>query len=58
MSKTAQVRDEKKNISQLNIIYQLKKNQNIPILTPFGIKNGISVQECENTKDGYIYHKG
>ena len=51
MSKTAQVRDEKKNISQLNIIYQPKKNQNIPILTPFGIKNGISQRQFIKIKN-------
>ena len=41
MSKIEQVHDKKK-ISQKNIIYQPKKNRNIPILSPFGIKNGIS----------------
>ena len=33
---------KQKKISQKNIIYQPKKNRNIPILSPFGIKNGIS----------------
>ena len=45
--KNTNVNDQKKkNLSHKKIIYQLKKNQNIPILAHLGIKNDIS-----NTKE-------
>ena len=54
--KNTNVNDQKKKkLSHKKIIYQHKKNQNIPILAHLGIKNDISMVHLLQCNKKFIY---